>query len=179
MAVLWVCCSWARFLLFHPCLGHRRIWWCCQGMVQERRGSTSSEWLWSCKIGFWEIPRIGTWEQGLDLNLQIIGITVKFQAAKNKVVICQQRVKAQKEREKKTFANMFDKFAEIDKKKEELEKQKRPDAMNNIDQWNRYVVIFRIIWLMLKNYFQWGRLWNCQWSEQHKSWWRCEYESWY
>jgi len=57
-------------------------------------------------------------------------------AAKNKVVICQQRVKAQKEREKKTFANMFDKFAEIDKKKEELEKQKRPDAMNNIDQWN-------------------------------------------
>ena len=78
------------------------------------------------------------------------------------MVICQQRVKAQKEREKKTFANMFDKFAEIDKKKEELEKQKRPDAMNNIDQWNRYVVIFRIIWLMLKNYFQWGGLWNCQ-----------------
>merc|ERR1712241_1547320 len=55
-------------------------------------------------------------------------------AAKNKVVICQQRIKAQKE--KRTFANMFDKFAEIDKKKEELEKQKRPDAMNNIDQWN-------------------------------------------
>jgi len=57
-------------------------------------------------------------------------------AAKNKVVICQQRIKAQKEKEKRTFANMFDKFAEIDKKKEELEKQKRPDAMNNIDQWN-------------------------------------------
>ena len=32
---------------------------------------------------------------------------------------------------------MFDKFAEIDKKKEALEKQRRPDAMNNIDQWNR------------------------------------------
>ena len=62
---------------------------------------------------------------------------ISVQAAKNKVVICQQRIKAQKEKEKKTFANMFDKFAEIDKKKEALEKQRRPDAMNNIDQWNR------------------------------------------
>ena len=52
-------------------------------------------------------------------------------------MICQQRIKAQKEKEKKTFANMFDKFAEIDKKKEAIEKQTRPDAMNNIDQWNR------------------------------------------
>ena len=58
-------------------------------------------------------------------------------AAKNKVVICQQRIKAQKEKEKKTFANMFDKFAEIDKKREALDKLRRPDAMNNIDQWNR------------------------------------------
>ena len=37
---------------------------------------------------------------------------------------------------------MFDKFAEIDKKKEELERQKIPDAMNNIDQWNRYLVYY-------------------------------------
>ena len=36
---------------------------------------------------------------------------------------------------------MFDKFAEIDKKKEALEKQKRPDAMNNIDQWNRFLTL--------------------------------------
>jgi len=58
-------------------------------------------------------------------------------AAKNKVTICQQRIKAQKEKEKKTFANMFDKFAEIDKKKEEVERKKnaRPDAMNHIDEW--------------------------------------------
>lgn len=60
-----------------------------------------------------------------------------LQAAKNKVTICQQRIKAQKEKEKKTFANMFDKFAEIDKKKEEVERKKnaRPDAMNHIDEW--------------------------------------------
>ena len=46
---------------------------------------------------------------------------------------------------------MFDKFAEIDKKKEELEKQKRPDAMNNIDQWNRYLDFF------LKHFYFYGK----------------------
>jgi len=58
-------------------------------------------------------------------------------AAKNKLAICQQKIKAHKEKEKKTFANMFDKFAEIDKKKEEQEKKRnaRPDAMNHIDEW--------------------------------------------
>ena len=32
---------------------------------------------------------------------------------------------------------MFDKFAEIDKKKEELERMKnaRPDAMKDVDEW--------------------------------------------
>lgn len=36
---------------------------------------------------------------------------------------------------------MFDRFAEIDKKKEELERKKnaRPDAMNHIDEWEGYV----------------------------------------
>lgn len=67
---------------------------------------------------------------------QSLELEPENKAAKNKVVICLQRIKAQKEKEKKTFANMFDKFAEIDKKREALEKQKRPDAMNNIDQWN-------------------------------------------
>jgi len=66
-----------------------------------------------------------------------VSLEPENKAAKNKVTICQQRIKAQKEKEKKTFANMFDKFAEIDKKKEELERQKnaRPDAMKNIDEW--------------------------------------------
>jgi len=57
-------------------------------------------------------------------------------AARNKVATCTQRIKQQKEKEKRTFANMFDKFAAIDKKKEELERLKQPDAMNNIDQWS-------------------------------------------
>jgi len=57
-------------------------------------------------------------------------------AAKNKITLCLQRIKQQKEKEKKTFANMFDKFAEIDKKKEAKERLGKPDAMNNIDQWS-------------------------------------------
>ena len=62
---------------------------------------------------------------------------ILLQAAKNKISICQYRLKAQKEREKKTFANMFDKFAEIDKKKEDMERKRnaRPDAMQSIDEW--------------------------------------------
>ena len=79
-----------------------------------------------------------------------------LQAAKNKITLCLQRIKQQKEKEKKTFANMFDKFAEIDKKKEAKvilpcavkrqgrcvdnlclqERLGKPDAMNNIDQWS-------------------------------------------
>ena len=31
---------------------------------------------------------------------------------------------------------MFDKFAMADRKKEALEKQMKPDAMNHIDQWS-------------------------------------------
>jgi len=58
-------------------------------------------------------------------------------AARNKISICQHRLKAQKEREKKTFANMFDKFAEIDKKKEDMERKRnaRTDCMQSIDEW--------------------------------------------
>lgn len=57
-------------------------------------------------------------------------------AAKNKIIQCQQRIKAQKEKEKRTFANMFDKFAMADRRKEDMERKKMPDAMNHIDQWN-------------------------------------------
>jgi len=57
-------------------------------------------------------------------------------AAKNKVIMCEQQVKVYKEKEKKTFANMFDKFAAKDQKREASEKLRKPDTMNNIDQWS-------------------------------------------
>lgn len=46
-------------------------------------------------------------------------------AAKNKVTLCAMEIKKQKDKEKKTFANMFDKFAQIDAKKEEDEKKRQ------------------------------------------------------
>jgi len=63
-------------------------------------------------------------------------------AAKNKVAICQHQIKAQRDKEKRTFANMFDRFAQIDAKKEENarlrekpleinEWDKNPDEMSN------------------------------------------------
>jgi len=57
-------------------------------------------------------------------------------AAKNKVLLCEQKIKTHRQKEKKTFANMFDKFAAIDQKREETEKMRKPDTMNNIDEWN-------------------------------------------
>ncbi len=43
-------------------------------------------------------------------------------AAKKRLAHCTQLIKAQKEREKRTFANMFDKFAQADTKREEMAK---------------------------------------------------------
>lgn len=52
-------------------------------------------------------------------------------AAKNKVSICAHQIKVQKNREKKTFANMFDKFAQIDAKKaEHLRSKEKPLEIN-------------------------------------------------
>lgn len=65
-----------------------------------------------------------------------VEIDPENKAAKNKIVHCQQRIKAQKEKEKRTFANMFDKFAKADVKKEEQERLRAPDAMKHIDQWS-------------------------------------------
>lgn len=57
-------------------------------------------------------------------------------ATKQRIAQCQQRIKTQKEKEKRTFANMFDKFAMADMKREEAERMKAPDAMQDIDQWS-------------------------------------------
>ena len=56
-------------------------------------------------------------------------------AAKNKVTLCMAEMRKQKEREKKTFANMFDKFAARDTKREEeaLKKQKPLE----INEWSK------------------------------------------
>ena len=56
-------------------------------------------------------------------------------AAKNRVALCLNELKKQKEKEKRTFANMFDKFAQIDaKREEEAKKRQKPLEIN---EWSK------------------------------------------
>ena len=49
------------------------------------------------------------------------------------MAVCLQEIKAQKNRDKKVFANMFDKFAKIDAKREEEVKKRETPV--EIDEW--------------------------------------------
>jgi len=73
---------------------------------------------------------------------KVLELDPENKAARNKVAICQHQIKAQRDKEKRTFANMFDRFAQIDAKKEESAKlsekpleinewDKNPEEMNN------------------------------------------------
>jgi len=75
---------------------------------------------------------------------KVLVLDPENKAAKNKVAICQHQIKAQRDKEKRTFANMFDRFAQIDAKKEESAKlrekpleinewDKKPNDMNGSD----------------------------------------------
>lgn len=50
---------------------------------------------------------------------KVLELDAENKAAKNKIAMCQHQIKAQRDKEKKTFANMFDRFAQMDAKKEE------------------------------------------------------------
>lgn len=65
--------------------------------------------------------------------LKVIELDESNKAAKNKVAICTQEIKKQKLKEKKTFANMFDKFAKIDAKREEEARKNQPPL--EINEW--------------------------------------------
>ncbi|XP_075234206.1 FK506-binding protein 59-like isoform X2 [Lycorma delicatula] len=58
-------------------------------------------------------------------------------AAMSHIQICSQKLKEQKAREKKIYANMFDKFAQRDREKEEEERKKQPDVMKTLGEWGQ------------------------------------------
>lgn len=73
---------------------------------------------------------------------KVLELDPENKAAINKIAICQHQIKAERAKEKRTFANMFDRFAQIDAKKEETAKlrekpleinewDKNPEEMNN------------------------------------------------
>lgn len=64
---------------------------------------------------------------------KVLDLDPENKAAKNKVTMCMHQLKLVKEKERKTFANMFDKFARIDAQKEE-EARKRQMPLE-INEW--------------------------------------------
>jgi len=65
---------------------------------------------------------------------KVLELDADNKAAKNKVAMCVRQIKANKQKEKKTFANMFDKFAKIDAKKaEEARRREKPVEINEWD----------------------------------------------
>lgn len=65
---------------------------------------------------------------------KVLELDADNKAAKNKVAMCVRNIKANKQKEKKTFANMFDKFAKIDAKKaEEARRREKPVEINEWD----------------------------------------------
>jgi len=102
----------------------------CTKVVDDNRGSGKA-WFRRGECNY----ALNDWEAARRDYAAALAVEPDNKAAKNKIVYCEQKIKLYKAKEKKTFANMFDKFADIDNKKEEAEKLKRPDTMNNIDQW--------------------------------------------
>ncbi|KAB0799943.1 hypothetical protein PPYR_07823 [Photinus pyralis] len=58
-------------------------------------------------------------------------------AAKAQQALCAKTLKQQLEKEKRIYANMFDKFAKMDAQKEEDEKKKQPDVMSSLGEWGK------------------------------------------
>ncbi|XP_022192065.2 FK506-binding protein 59-like isoform X2 [Nilaparvata lugens] len=58
-------------------------------------------------------------------------------AAAAQISVCAQKLKEQKAKEKKIYANMFEKFAQRDKEKEEEERKKQPDVMKTLGEWGQ------------------------------------------
>lgn len=64
---------------------------------------------------------------------KVIELEADNKAAKNKVALCKHKIKEYKAAEKKTYCNMFDKFAQIDAKREEMAKKNQKPL--EINEW--------------------------------------------
>ncbi|XP_050308146.1 FK506-binding protein 59 [Anthonomus grandis grandis] len=58
-------------------------------------------------------------------------------AAKAQLAACNKILKDQLQKEKKIYANMFDKFAKMDTQREESEKGKEPNVMSCVGEWGK------------------------------------------
>uniref|UniRef100_A0A1A7XXW2 peptidylprolyl isomerase n=1 Tax=Iconisemion striatum TaxID=60296 RepID=A0A1A7XXW2_9TELE len=72
-------------------------------------------------------------ERARDDFQRVVQLYPANKAAKSQVVLCQKRIKEQHEKDKRTYANMFQKFAERDSKKQ-AEKVKSDDKENGDEE---------------------------------------------
>ncbi|KAK5644086.1 hypothetical protein RI129_007931 [Pyrocoelia pectoralis] len=77
-------------------------------------------------------PELASQDFAVVLNLEPNNTAAKAQQA-----ICTKTLKQQLEKEKRIYANMFDKFAKTDTQKEEDEKKKQPDVMSSLGEWGK------------------------------------------
>ncbi|XP_018331600.1 FK506-binding protein 59 isoform X2 [Agrilus planipennis] len=68
---------------------------------------------------------------------EVLRIEPDNQAAKVQQLLCVKKLKEVKQKEKKIYANMFEKFAKKDAQKEEEEKKKLPDVMSSLGEWGK------------------------------------------
>ncbi|XP_065344686.1 FK506-binding protein 59 isoform X1 [Cloeon dipterum] len=68
---------------------------------------------------------------------EILKIEPQNKAAANQVKLCAVKIKEELGKEKRLYANMFEKFASIDKQKEDAEKQKQPDVLSSLGEWGQ------------------------------------------
>nr|CAH7740033.1 unnamed protein product [Callosobruchus chinensis] len=64
-------------------------------------------------------------------------IDANNKAARAQLAICTKILKEQLQKEKKVYANMFDKFAKMDTYLEESEKRKQPNVMSSVGEWGQ------------------------------------------
>ncbi|GAB0099383.1 hypothetical protein DMENIID0001_152390 [Sergentomyia squamirostris] len=57
-------------------------------------------------------------------------------AAQNQIILVKQKLKEANEKEKKIYANMFTKFANADKQREESERNQDTDVLSSCGEWN-------------------------------------------
>jgi len=58
-------------------------------------------------------------------------------AAQGQLAACNKTLREQHAKEKRIYANMFDKFAKMDAQREEEEKKKEPDVMSSLGEWGK------------------------------------------
>lgn len=69
---------------------------------------------------------------------EVLKVEPKNTAASKQILICNNLIKKQLAKEKKLYANMFDKFAQEDKQKEEEKLKEQPDVMHGtLGEWGQ------------------------------------------